>query len=186
MTPFWRREKPIHQQLAEAGGMAVPGEETRDVAPWHQAGIHGVPRPREFDEVTTVDVDGVAGNEIAFVALEDGTLLLESEHDTDVTAFADAHDATMTPPYRAIGIRKGERTWALAAKGIDVARIADEVGGDTVELGVQGGERTLVVDGAQTFGTLPELEALAGDLEAYVLRASRLDGDLWEVQVVPL
>jgi hypothetical protein len=34
------------------------------------------------------------------------------------------------------------------------------------------------------FGTIPELEALAdGDA---VIRAARLDGDLWEIRVDPL
>ena len=48
----------------------------------------------------------------------------------------------------------------------------------------EAGERTLVVDGMPSFGTLRELEALAeGDA---VVRASRLDGDLWEVRVDPL
>jgi len=49
---------------------------------------------------------------------------------------------------------------------------------------VKGDERTLVVDGNRSFGTLPELEQLTdGDA---VIRASRLDGTLWEVRVDPL
>lgn len=186
MTPFWRREKPLHEQLAEAGGMTVPGEATRDVAPWNQAGVHGVPRPREFDVVVSVDVEDVRGDQLAFVALEDGTLLLESDEDIDLDPFADALEGMMEPPYRAIGIRKGERTWALAANAITVATIADEVDGDTIELAVQDGERTLIVDGVETFGSLPEFEQLAGNDDAYVLRAARLDENLWEVKVVPL
>ena len=59
-----------------------------------------------------------------------------------------------------------------------------EPGGDEVELVVNGDEKTLVVDGNRSFGTLPELEALAdGDA---VIRASRLDETLWEVRVDPL
>ena len=42
----------------------------------------------------------------------------------------------------------------------------------------------VVVDGNRSFGTMPELEALSsGDA---VIRASRLDGELWEVRVDPL
>ena len=186
MTPFWRREKPLHEQLAERGGLTVPTEATRDVAPWHQSGVHGVARPREFDAVTTVDVEGVPGDDLAFVALDEGTLLLESDHEVDLDPFADALAASVEPPYRAIGIRKGERTWALAAKSIQVAQIDDEIGGDSVELAVGGDERTLLVDGAETFGVFPSLESLARDLSSYVVRADRLDGDLWEVKVVPL
>ena len=49
---------------------------------------------------------------------------------------------------------------------------------------MRGDERTRVVDGNRAFGTFPELEALAsGDA---VIRATRLDGTLWEVRVDPL
>ena len=59
-----------------------------------------------------------------------------------------------------------------------------EPGGDEVELVLNGEEKILVVDGNRSFGTLPELERLA-DGNA-VIRASRLDGALWEVRVDPL
>jgi hypothetical protein len=186
LTPFWRREKPLHEQLAEQGGLMVPGEATRDVAPWHQAGIHGVPRPREYDAVVSLDVEGLSVDEFSFVALEDGTLLLESDEDIDLNSFADALDGSIAPPYRATAVRKGETTWAVAANAIQVARIEDDVGGDTVELAVQHGDSTVLVDGAHAFGSFASFERLAEGLDAYVIRASRLDGDLWEVNVVPL
>ena len=186
MSPLWRREKPLHEQLAEQGGLAVPGEETRDVAPWHQAGIHGVPRPREYDVVVSVDVEGVAGDELSFVALEDGSLLLESDHDVQLDAFADVLDGMLAPPYRASAVRKGESTWAVAANSIQTVTIEDEVEGDTVELAYQRGESTLLVDGAPAFGSPASFEDLAEGLDAYVVRAGRLDGDLWEVEVTPL
>jgi hypothetical protein len=186
LSPFWRREKPLHEQLAEKGGLMIPGESTRDVAPWHQAGIHGVPRPREYDVVLSLDVEGVRGDEFAFVALEDGTLLLESDDDVDLDPFADALDGALSPPYRAMAVRKGESTWAVAANAIQVATIADEIAGDTVELAYQHGTSTVLVDGAEEFGSLASFEDLAEGLDAYVIRASRLDGDLWEVKVTPL
>jgi hypothetical protein len=186
LSPFWRREKPLHEQLAEQGGLAVPGDETRDVAPWNQAGVHGVPRPREYDVVVSVDVEGVPGDEFSFVALEDGTLLLESEEDVDLDPFADALEGVLSSPYRANAVRKGDSTWAVAANAIQTAVIEDEVEGDTVELAYQQGETTLLVDGVQAFGALASFEDLAEGLDAYVVRASRLDGTLWEVKVTPL
>jgi hypothetical protein len=186
LSPFWRREKPLHEQLAEKGGLMMPGESTRDVAPWHQAGIHGVPRPREYDVVLSLDVEGVRGDEVSFVALEDGTLLLESDEDIDLDPFGDALEGALAPPYRVTAVRKGEITWAVAANSIEVATIADEIEGDTVELAYQQGETTVLVDGAEAFGSLASFEQLAEGLEAYVIRASRLDGDLWEVKVTPL
>jgi hypothetical protein len=186
VTPFWRREKPLHERLAEQGGMTAPFETGRDVAPWHNAGVHGIARPREWDAVVTVETEGT-GNELAFVMLPDGTLLLESDNDVDLDPFADALVGSIEAPYRAIGIRKGAETWALAARAIQVAQLEDEIGGDTVELAVQAdGESTVLVDGARTFGSLPSLEALAGGMAAYAIRADRLDDDLWEVKVAPL
>jgi hypothetical protein len=52
---------------------------------------------------------------------------------------------------------------------------------------VHDGERTLKVDGERAFGSAPELELL-GESEgaAYVVRAVRLEGRVWEVQVTAL
>jgi hypothetical protein len=46
---------------------------------------------------------------------------------------------------------------------------------------VHGGERSLLVDGERSFGGLPALER-----PEHVVRARRLDGDLWEVETAPL
>jgi len=86
-------------------------------------------------------------------------------------------------PYRATAIHRGGTQWAVAAHGLRVLELP-EPSGDEVELAVHGDEKTLVVDGNRSFGTMPELEALAqGDA---VIRAARLDGELWEVRVDPL
>ena len=62
-----------------------------------------------------------------------------------------------------------------------------DVQGEEIELSSHDGERKLVVDGAQVFGSIPELERLGeARHDSYVLRAERLDGDLWEVKVTPL
>jgi hypothetical protein len=116
------------------------------------------------------------------VALEDGELLVE-DGDGDLTPLADAIEQEVPRPYRADAVRRGETTWAVAARRLRVLQLP-EPGGDEVELAIRGDERTLVVDGNRAFGTLPELEELAsGDS---VVRASRLDGALWEVRVDPL
>ena len=50
-----------------------------------------------------------------------------------------------------------------------------------------GDGRTLRVDGAREFGTLPELERLGREEgEHFVVRARRLDSRLWEVEADPL
>jgi hypothetical protein len=180
---LFRRSKPLHERLAEEGGL-VEREPRRPlytgVIP--ETGIHGIPREREHDAVVTTEAPDVEGPNARFVALEDGSLLVE-EGDGDLTPLADAIEQEVKRPYRAIAIRRGDTQWAVAARGLRVVELP-EPGGDQVELAIRGEERTLVVDGSQVFGTLPDLEALAqGDA---VVRAERLDGNLWEVRVDPL
>ena len=187
MSPFWRREKPLHERLAEAGGMVAPTEAGRDVIPWHQAGVHGLARPREWDTVVTVEAE-LPGDVVHFVATDDGTLIVDEDvPDGVLQPLADAVETQIAAPYRAEGTRRGEQLWAVGATKIRTARLSDEIGGDTVELAVQeDGDRTVLVDGARTFGSLPGLEALAAGMRSYVIRADRLDDELWEVKVVPL
>jgi hypothetical protein len=179
----FRRSKPLHERLAEEGGLVERRTRPLFTGVIPEAGIHGIPREREYDAVVTAEAPGVGGNEISFVTLPDGSLVVdEEEGDADLTPIAQAVEAQVAPPYRARAVRKGDDVWAVAARRIQVAELAAE--GDEIELARRGDERTLVVDGMRAFGTLPELEALAdGDA---VIRAVRIDGDLWEVRVDPL
>jgi hypothetical protein len=173
------RRKPLHERLAEEGGLveATAGPLFTGTIP--EAGIHGVPRERQYDAVVTVEAPDVQGESALFVALEDGSLLVE-EGEGDLTPLADAIEQEVARPYRASAIRRGGSQWAVAAHSLRVLELP-EPGGDEIELAVHGDEKTLVVDGNRSFGTIPELEALTeGDV---VIRASRLDGDLWEVRV---
>jgi hypothetical protein len=186
VTPFWRREKPLHEQLAEDGGMTLASTGGREVAPWDKAGIHGMPRPRRWDAVVSAEAD-LPGDVVHFVALEDRSLIVDEDvPDDQLSPLADAVEAQLDPPYRAEATRRGERLWAVGATKITVATITDEIAGDSVELAVQDGEATLLVDGALAFGLLPGLESLAEGMPSYVIRADRIDGDAWEVRVSPL
>lgn len=173
------RRKPLHQRLAEEGGLVEPSTRPLFTGVIPETGIHGVPRERQYDAVVTVEAPDVQGSTARFVGLEDGSLLIE-EGDGDLTALADAIEHEVSRPYRATAIRRGETQWAVAAHGLRVIQLP-EPGGDEIELVVRGDERTLVIDGNRSFGTLPELEQLAeGDS---VIRAARLEGALWEVRV---
>jgi hypothetical protein len=181
---LFRRSKPLHERLAEEGGLVEAPESGRPLFTGviGETGIHGVPRERRYDAVATAEAPELGGDNARFVALEDGTLLLE-EGEGDLTPLADAIEHEVKRPYRAVAVRRGETQWAVAGQSLRVVRLP-EPGGDEVELALRGDERTLVVDGARAFGTLPELEALAeGDA---VIRAARLDENLWEVRVDPL
>ena len=183
--PF-RRRKPLHQRLAEAGGLVPRDDGPLDSRPPFETGIHGIARPRQWDAVVTVEAE-LPGDAARFVALPDGTLLVEEGPD-ELQALADAVEAQLAPPYRAEAVRREGGLWAVAANGIDVLRLAEDLGGDEIELAVQGDHHTLLVDGAQVFGSAPTLERLAAGRhgDAWVVRAARLDGDLWEVRTAAL
>jgi hypothetical protein len=176
------RRKPLHQRLAEEGGLVERSTVPLFTGTIPEAGIHGIPRERQYDAVATSEAPDVEGDAAQFVGLEDGSILIE-EGDGDLTALADAIEQEIARPYRATAVRRGETTWAVAGHRLRVVQLP-EPGGDEVELVLNGDEKTLVVDGNRSFGTMPELEQLAdGDA---VIRAARLDGTLWEVRVDPL
>ena len=165
------RREPLHQRLAREGGLTEnAGEDTR--APWDKAGIHGVHRPREWDEVATVETD-VPGDRAMFVVLDDRIVIEEGPD--DVESLADA--LSLDPPYRAEAVRRSEDVWAVAARSIEVVELPG-VDGTELELTRRAGERTFVVDGERRFGSIPVLER-DGD---HTIRARRLDGDLWETE----
>jgi hypothetical protein len=179
------RREPLHVRLAREGGMLEPDRE--DLRPsWDKVGVHGVHRPREWDVVVTVTMPALAGEEVAFVSLADGSLVVdEEEGDGDLTPAAEAVETQIEPPYRARGVRRNGEVWAVAARKIEVATFA--ASGEEIELSQHGGERTLSADGVRLFGSVPELEKIGQRYgESYVVRARRLDGDVWEVSADPL
>jgi hypothetical protein len=185
--PLFRRREPLHERLAREGGLAGPPAQPPDLlSRLSGAGIHGLQRLREWDAVVAVEDPSLRGDRARFVALPDRTLLVE-DGDDDVALLAEAVEAELEPPYRAEAVRRNETLWAVAARRIEVAELENDPGGDELVLTSREGERELTVDGARTFGSIPALERLAEErFEAYAVRASRLDGQLWEVEVSPL
>jgi hypothetical protein len=98
---------------------------------------------------------------------------------------ASALDAEIEPPYRATALRRHGDTWAVGAVAIEVADLPADVEGEELMLTVtEEGERELLIDGRPAVASLPALERLgAGRHQAYVLRAARLRGTLWEVLI---
>jgi hypothetical protein len=188
--PFWSRRKPIHEKLAEGTGLLdwetrlEPGlpafSGTLDV-------LHGG-RQRRWDTVATAEAPKLPGEELEFVALPDGTLLVDEELPEEAAApLAEAIEQELEPPYRASAVRREETVWAVAANRIDVLEVPDAIAGDTVSLAVQGQERTLLVDERPSFAQVPTLESFARERHGdFVLHAERLDGELWSVKVNPL
>jgi hypothetical protein len=192
VSPFWRRGEPAHRRL----GRALPSSPADgfsqhppllDGTHMGEPAIHGVSRPRRWDAVVTAESEALVGDQVHFVALPDGTLVVDEDvPDGSLAPLAEAVEEAVEPPYRAQGVRKSDRVWAIAVHRVEIASLPD-VRGDEIELTVRGGERALVVDGGREFGGMPALERLAGGRhDDYAVRAERIDGDLFEIKIAPL
>ena len=194
---LFRRRKPLHERLADAGGITdaltepVPSL-AADTPGWDgeqrgEPGIHGVPRARRWDTVASAEAPTLKGDTVHFVSLADGTLVVdEDEPDGALASLADAVEQAIPPPYRAEGVRKGPESWAVAASRIAIAQIPG-LTGEQAELTSTREGRVLRIDGRTTMGSSRELERL-GETEGteYVVLAKRLDGELWEVEATAL
>jgi len=174
---LFRRKEPLHERLAREVGLVEPEPAAEPRAPWREVAIHGIQRGREWDATVTVEAPDIDGDAATFVVLPDGSVLVEEGPDSSLQPLADAVEEQLPPPYRARAARQRGDLWAVQARKIDVIRLRNAPDGDSIELTGD----TLLVDGAREFGSVPELEGL-GD----VVRAERLDGDLWEVRASPL
>jgi hypothetical protein len=190
-VPFLRRrEKPLHEQLAEGTGLLEWRSKHAPVYPESFAGtldvLHGG-KPRRWDAVGTAEAPGLTGEILEFTALPDGTLLVEDELSDDVLSpLVEVVEQAVAPPYRARAVRSEGDLWAVAANAIRVVEVAG-IPGDTVSLAVQDGERTLLVDERPAWESIPALEQHGAAVHAdFVLSAERLDGNLWAVEVNPL
>jgi hypothetical protein len=174
---FFRRREPLHVRLAREGGMPLGEPQAKPV--WDASGIHGLHRAREWDAVVTVEAPELKGNRASFVAVPDGDLVVEEGPD-DITVLATALESELRPPYRAEAVRRDDALWAVAGRRIEVVELPGTAG-EELELTAHGEERTLLVDGERAFGGVPALER-----PGHVVRARRIDGDLWEVDTAPL
>jgi hypothetical protein len=179
---LFRRAKPLHERLAEEGALDIgarqaepsrlggllhaaggggfllgPPDAFGNPSPLGEVGFHGVARPRRWDAVATAEAE-LPGEEVHFVALPDGTLLVdENVPDGSLSPLADALEETLTPPYRAQGIRQGQSVWAVAGTRIEVRDVPGHDG--------------------------DELEVVEGET---VVLGRRLDGDLFEIETTQL
>ena len=152
-----------------------------------EPGVHTPARPRRWDAVVTVEAPELDGDAIHFSSLPDGSLVLDADDERAIEPLAQAVEAELAPPYRAEGVRRSGALWVVGAVATEVLEVREAIEGDEVEVVVRDGERHISVDGERAFGSFPTLERHAqGRHDAYVARAERLDGDLWEVEVLAL
>jgi len=144
-------------------------------------------RPAVWDLVTSVTAPGIAGDEVQFVTLPEGDMIVDTETgDGDLSPIADAVEKQLKPPYRVLGRREDNDVWGVAARAIDVVELHFE-GGDEIELVENEGSTELRVDGELRHEPIPELERAGETLGSdFVVQADRLDGDLWEIRVSAL
>jgi hypothetical protein len=155
---------------------------------WLAAGITGLQRQREWDAVATLEGEGTPGEELAFVALADGTFVLESDGSGDPARFAAALGDGIAAPYRALAVRRPEM-WAVGAVAIEVARLDPDPPGGELELTWDGAAPTLTVDDLPADpARASALERIASGRESgpYAAHAHRLRGDVWELSVLRL
>jgi hypothetical protein len=206
---FFRREKPIHAQLAEEAGLDIdgvgdepamdPDEEqasARSVADLFVGprvasdllAVHGIPRDREWDAVASAEAPDLPGDSLEFVALADGTLVVDDDlPDGALTPLADALDGQISAPYQGYALRQEGDVWGVAARRTQIVELEDDVSGDEIDMVVTDESRKVAVDGVESDATVPGLEAFAAQqFGSFVLHATRLDDTLWEVTVLPL
>ena len=164
------RRRTLNEQLLRKAGLFDGGEDTRQ--PWDKAGIHGVHRPREWDDIATLAAE-LEGERAEFVVLDDEVIVEYGPRGIETIAGA----ISLDPPYRAEAVKREDGLWAVAARRSEGVSLPD-VTGQELEQAHHDGDRTLVVDGQRRFGSIPALER-QGD---YAVRGRRLDGDRWEIE----
>jgi hypothetical protein len=154
---------------------------------WLAAGITGLARQREWDAMVTVSAPGAGGDEVEFVVLPDGALVVEATtSQVDPALLADALAGAVEPPYRALGVRRPE-LWVVGALALEVVSIGRDVRGDSVEVVRDEAGARIRIDGLPSLDAMPELERLGeARAQSYVVRAQRLAGQHFEVEVEPL
>jgi hypothetical protein len=184
MGLFRRRdEETLNEQLLREAGLDQAREQP-EPAPGYSEGWDATEAlVAEGGAVVTVDAPEIAGDAVEFATLPDGNMIVdEEEGDANLSPLADAVEQHPSPPYRASGRRQVGDLWAVAAHPIEVRALrCDE--GDDVELVSRGGRLSLRIDGFPSDVRIPELEQIGADCGGeYVVEATRLDDDLWEIQ----
>lgn len=150
------------------------------------AGVTGAPRGRTWDAVASAHAPELTGETVAFTVLEDGTIVVRQDvPDDSLAPIADALEQLIPPPYRAAATRAEGAVWAAVAEGVQIVALP-EIEADEVELTVVAGERSVSLDGETSSGPLLALDGLVEDRGDVVVRAERVDGDLFAVDVFPL
>jgi hypothetical protein len=149
-------------------------------------GLTGVEQARgPWDVVTSAHAPDLPGDTFSFVALEDGTLVVDDDvPEGSAAPLADAVETDLRKPYEAVAVRQRDEggLWRVAAVEVLVAPALADDAAERVDLARVGGETSATVDGEETDpdraprGLLDLLAHLDGDA---ALTAERLDETTW-------
>jgi hypothetical protein len=152
-------------------------------------GLTGFAQPGgPWDVVTSAHAPDLPGDTVSFVALEDGTLVVDDDiPDGSATPLAVAVETELRKPYEAAAVRRDDEDglWRVAAVNALIAPAAPDDAAERVDLARVGGEVTATVDGDEAApdtaprGLLDLLAHLDGDA---ALTAERLDQTTWVAQ----
>ena len=152
-------------------------------------GLTGFGRPGgPWDVVTSAHAPDLVGDTFSFVALADGTLVVDDDvPEGSATPLAEAVERELGRPYEAVAVRRKDEDglWQVAAVDVLVSPAATSDLSERVDLARVGEEVSATVDGEESApdaapgGLLDLLAHLDGDA---ALTAERLDEGTWVAQ----
>jgi hypothetical protein len=181
---FHRKEETLNEKLLREAGYSQEGDAVAE-SPVHDAEVADESAP-SGEIVFTLDAPDLPGTSHEIVTLPDASVLVD-EDAPDVSDVAEAVEQDLDPPYRATALRQSDGYWLVTARPLDVETLSFE--GDELELSVLDGVASLTVDGREAdAGRVPSRLMRHGERVGsdFVVRATRLDSDLWEVRADPL
>ena len=176
---FHRRDETLNEKLLREAGYSTEG------VPIDAAASAESAEPDGDEVVFTLDAPELTGSSYEIVTLPDASVLVD-EDAPDVSDVAEAVEQDLDPPYRATAVRQGDGYWLVTARPIEVELLS--LAGDEIELSSADGATSYTVDGqGADLSRIPAQLTARGEREGddYVVRATRLDGDLWEVEAKP-
>jgi hypothetical protein len=138
--------------------------------------------------LATVQAPELAGSEIHFYALVDGSVIVdEQEGDAPLDPLLDGLEGQLELPYRARAILLGEGRWSVGAEPIAVVELPG-VEPDDLTIGVVDGEFHIEGPPIDDPALLDPIWDLAADrgYENYAVDASRLEDATFAVVLTPL
>jgi hypothetical protein len=136
-----------------------------------------------WDAFVTATAPGIPGDEVHFVTLDDGTIVVDEDVPDGVLApLADAVERSIPRPYQAEAARQDGDVWAAGANPVAIATLPATLEGERIEQSSYEGEQTCTVDGAP-LEPIPELTEIGSRRgHDFSLTADRLDETTWVVR----